>query len=89
MAAASAGRHKAEAKKWKDRAVADTETGVADDIQTAKAALSQAKLHEARAREAKQRTEDKLDKINAKNPTMADITSSWRKPRGVRDSTDA
>lgn len=81
LAAAAAGRHKATAQKWKDRAVEEKESDVADSADRAKAALGQARVHDRLARDAAKTTKAKLDKIGGQNESMADITSSWRKPR--------
>lgn len=81
MAAAKMSRHKATAKEWKDRAVAEAESDVQEDVDKAKASLSQAKLHDARAKEAKKKTKARLDAIGKRDENMADIVSSWRKPK--------
>jgi hypothetical protein len=87
LAAAQAAREKASARQWKDRAVADTETGVEDDIESANAALSQAKLHEAKADEAIKKTRDQLDKIGKRDETLADTADRWRKSNRLRSNT--
>lgn len=87
MLAARVSREKASAQKWKDQAVADAEGEVEDAVVTAKAALSQAKLHDARAKEAAEKTKARLDKIGEQDASMADIVSSWRKPKRLRSVT--
>ncbi len=81
LAAAAAGRHKAAARKWKDRAVEEKESDVADAADRAKAALGEARVHDRLARDAGKATKARLDKIGGKNESMADLVSSWRKPR--------
>ncbi len=89
MLAASVSREKASAQKWKDRAVTAAEDDVVAGTTTAKAALRQAKLHDVRAREAVKRTKARLNQIGERDESMADIVSSWRKPKRVRDDADA
>jgi len=89
MLAAKVSREKASAKKWKDRSIAVAEGEVDGDVQTARAALTQAKLHEAKAKEAAKRTKARLNQIGDRDESMADIVSSWRKPKRVRDDADA
>lgn len=86
MAVAKAGREKASANKWKERAVADAEADVEENIVSAKAALSQAKLHDAKAREAKEKARKRLDKIGERDEDMATIVSGWRSARLRSDS---
>jgi hypothetical protein len=81
LAAARASREKATAKDWKDRAVAEAESDVQEEVDNAKASLSQAKLHDARAKEAKKKTKARLDAIGERDESMADIVSGWRKPK--------
>lgn len=81
IAANSAARHRASARKWKERAVVDAEAGVGEGVESTKAALTQAKLHDAIAKDEEKQTRKKLDEIDKRAPTMGDITSRWRKPR--------
>jgi hypothetical protein len=81
LAAARAGREKATAQAWKDRAVADAESDVQEEVDRANASLSQAKLHEARAKEARKKTKARLNQIGARDENMADIVGAWRKPK--------
>lgn len=81
LAAAKAGREKATAKDWKDRAVAEAESDVQAEADNAKASLSQAKLHDARAKEASKKTKARLDQIGERGESMADIVGAWRKPK--------
>ena len=85
VAAMSASRHKDSARKWQERAVRDAENDVQHGTDTARAALTQAKLHAAKAKDAEEQTRKKLDEINKHDPTMADITSRWHKPRKLRN----
>ena len=89
MLAAKASRERASAKKWKAQAVADAESEVEDGIAKAKAALSQANVHDANARKIDKRTKARLNQIGGQgNATMADVVSSWRKPKRLRDDAD-
>ena len=81
MAAAKAGREKASARTWKERAVLEAESDVQEEVDRVKASLSQAKLHDARAKEAKKKTKARLDAIGKRDENMADIVSGWRKPK--------
>lgn len=85
LAAASASRHKANAQKWKERAVSDAESDVEDGVEKTKQALTQAKLHDDLAKAEEKRTRDKLDAIDKQAPTMGEITSRWRKPEPDSD----
>ncbi len=80
LAAASASRHKAKARKWQERAVRDAEGDVEDGVEKTQQALTQAKLHDALARDKEKQTREKLDAIDKSAPTMGEITSRWRKP---------
>ena len=81
LAAARAGREKATARTWKERAVAEAESDVQEEVDNAKASLSQAKLHDARAKEAGKKTKARLDQIGKHDESMADLVGSWRKPK--------
>jgi len=85
MAIASAKRQKDSADKWKNQAVTDAEADVTGNIVTAKAALSQAKLHDQKARDAKEKARKRLDNIGKRDETMAGVVSGWRSSR-VRDT---
>lgn len=80
LAAARATRERASAEKWKQRAVAEAESNVQDEVVRAKASFSQAKLHDARAEEAATKTKARLDAIGKRDENMADIVDGWRKP---------
>ena len=81
MAVASAVRQKGLANKWQQTAVDEKEKDVADSIGKAKAALSQAKLANSRAHEAKENARKKLDAIGRKDPELAAVVSGWRTSR--------
>lgn len=85
MAAASASRHKASAKKWQD--ISDDQAGrdTEDSIREAKQALSQAKLHEQRAEQAKLKARDKLDAIASKEESFAEVQERWKKSNRMRN----
>jgi len=76
MAAAKARNEKDVADKWKQKAKDSESADIKNSTDTAKAALKQAKLHEANAKKAKADGKAKLDKI--KDSDMAAIVSSWR-----------
>lgn len=86
LAAMSAARSKAEVAKWQRTAVDEKEKDVADSVGKAKAALSQAKLANNRAREAKENARRKLDVIGKKDPELAAVVSGWKSSR-LRDSS--
>ena len=86
FAIASATRQKGLAKKWQDTAVAEKEKDVEDSVGKAKAAWSQAKLANARAKEKKESARRKLDAIGKKDPELAAIVNSWRSSR-LRNSS--
>ena len=81
MLAARVAREKASAQKWKDQAIADAETDTEQSIDDAKQALAQAKVHDKRAKDAAAKTKARLNQIGERNESMADIVSSWRKPK--------
>lgn len=81
LAVSSAKRHKNEADKWKARAEAEKQSDVEDSAKKANQSLSQAKLHNAKASEAKERARVKIDQIAKKDPDMASIVSGWRSGR--------
>ena len=81
MAVASAKRQHNSAQKWKDHAVEAAEADVANNLGSAKAALTQAKLHDARAKEAKERARVRLDNIGKRDDDISTIVSGWRSSR--------
>ena len=81
MAVASAARQKGLANKWQQTAVDEKEKDVEDSIGKAKAALSQAKLANSRASEAKENARKKLDSIGRKDPELAAVVSGWKSSR--------
>ena len=85
FAVVSAKNHKATAEKWQGKAVDEKEKNVSDSVNKAKAALSQAKLHNAKAGEAKEKARKKLDAIGKKDPELASVVSGWNSSR-LRDS---
>ena len=71
-------RQKATAEKWHDKAV-DIELGrVEKGTQTAKAASTQAKLHDNRALEIKAKAEKRIDQMGSADEEVADIVDRWR-----------
>lgn len=79
LAAMSAARHKATADKWAQSALDIEEGNVVKGVETAEAANTQAKLHEAKADERKAAAESRIAQIGAKNEPMADVLDRWRK----------
>jgi hypothetical protein len=81
IAIAAAKRQKANAEKWQGKAV-DAELGnVEKGVGSAKAHLTQAKLANARAGEAKTKAREKLDAIGKKDPELAAVISGWKSAR--------
>jgi len=80
LAAMSAARHKAMAQKWKDKAGAIEEGHVVKGVETAKAANSQAKLHDNRADERNKAAMARITQIGEKNEPISDILHNWSKP---------
>ncbi len=81
LAAAAATRHRAEADKWKGIAVEEQERDVADSLGLAKEAKARARIAGKAAKAAELKTKEHVSAINAKEQTMASVTSSWRKPK--------
>ena len=80
LAVMAAKRQKANAEKWHDKAV-DVELGkVKSGTMTAKAASTQAKLHDNKAAEIKKKAEARIDAMGGKDDEIADILDSWTKP---------
>ena len=77
MAVNKARSHKITAKKWQDKAVESGNADVKEGVESASAALGQAKLHAAKAKEAKAQGKAKLDKIPDQD--MAALVSGWRR----------
>jgi hypothetical protein len=81
LAAMSAAKHKATAQKWRDKAVDIEEGNVSRGTLTAKAANSQAKLHDNKAKERNTAAKARITQIGAKNEPIADVLNNWRKPK--------
>lgn len=81
FAVAAAKRHKATSDKWHETAVDSELSNVEKGTGKAKAALSQAKLANARAGEAKTKAKEKLDAIGKKDPELAAVLSGWKSSR--------
>lgn len=81
MAAANASKHRKLEREWKDRAIANVESGVAENVEAAMQDRKRARVHGKKAREAETKTKERISANNAREPTMADITSKWRKPK--------
>lgn len=79
MALAAAKRQKGVANKWKDKAV-DIELGnVVKGVETAKAALTQAKLHDNKARDLQKKAKAIMDRTGKKDESTAVLLSRWKK----------
>lgn len=81
MAAVNATKHRKLEQEWKDRAVANQESDIAANIDVAKAARERAKFHGTKAKMAEKKTKERVNANSTREPTMADITSKWRKPK--------
>lgn len=79
LAVMSAARHKAAAQKWRDKAVSIEEGHVVKGVTTAKAANSQAKLHDHRAAERNKAATARITQIGEKNEPIASILDQWKK----------
>lgn len=79
LAVMAAKRQEGIADKWKDKAV-DIETGnVVKGVDTAKAALTQAKKHDAKARELQKKAKAIMDQTGKKDESTAVLLSRWKK----------
>lgn len=81
LAVAAAKRHKDSALKWQDKAVSIDQGNVVKGIETAKAAATQAKLHEEKAEEIKKKGEARINEIGRKDESLADILDQFRKSK--------
>ena len=79
MAAMSAARHKAVAQRWRDKAMTIEGGNVVRGVETAEAANTQAKLHDAKADERNEKATARITQIGAKNEEITDILDGWRK----------
>ena len=78
LAVMAAKRQKASAEKWHDKAV-DIELGkVTEGTTTAKAASTQAKLHDNNAKAIKKKAEARITKMGGQDNEISDILDSWR-----------
>jgi hypothetical protein len=89
MAAAKARQEKQRANEWAEQAEADAQADVVEGTDKAKAALSQAKLHEAKADEAKKAARARLDSIGERDEDVADVVHRWRKSNRMRNAADS
>lgn len=79
FAVASAQRQKRVADKWKDKAL-DIELGnVSRGTLTAKAANSQAKVHEQKAKERNKKALAHMKKAGENNAPVADVLDAFRR----------
>jgi len=79
FAVANARAQKSNARKWQEKAT-DIEAGnVVKGVETAAAALTQAKLHESKAAAARATAEARITAIGENNEDMADIIDRWRR----------
>ena len=78
MALVAAKRQKDIADQWKDKAI-DIELGnVVKGTETAQAASSQAKIHDARADEIVAKAEARIDAIGGQNEDISVLLDRWR-----------
>ncbi len=79
LGAALAAQSRKKARQWQDKSV-DIEAGnVVKGIDSAKAANTQAKLHEAKADARKAKAEARIKKLGSQNEEMATILDNFRK----------
>ena len=76
-AAISAARSSAEADKWKQRADDEKEADIQAGTRKAQQHLTQAKLHESKAAQAKAKATKRIDEIGGKDETLTEIISGW------------
>jgi len=76
-AALSAVKSQAEADKWKKRADDEKEADVQAGTRKAQQHLTQAKLHESKAAQAKAIATKRIDAIGRSNETLSDVVSDW------------
>ena len=79
MGVMAATRQASQAEKWKQKAVDIEEGNVVKGVETATAALTQAKKHDAKAAELKAKATAKLDKAGRTDEATGDILDRWRK----------
>lgn len=77
FAAASVQKQRSTAKKWQDKAADIEERNVTEGTMTAEAANTQAKLHEAKAEQARAKAEARITAIGERNEDIADILTRW------------
>lgn len=70
--------HKQSADRWKQVAVDAEESDIAESLVSAKAAMTQAKKHEAEADRIKQKAEERIAKVATSDDTISDIVDRWR-----------
>ena len=77
LAVMAAKRQKDQADKWKDKAV-DIELGnVVKGVETAKAASTQAALHDNNATAIKKKAEARITQMGSQDEDVADIIRRW------------
>ena len=77
LAVMAAKRHKDNARKWKLTALDVKNKDVETGTMTAKAANSQAKLHNAKAKEIKKKAEARITQMGEKDEDVSDILARW------------
>lgn len=71
-------RQKARADQWKDKAV-DIQLGnVVKGVTTAKAANTQAMIHDANARRIKKKAEERVNQMGGQDEEISDLLDKWR-----------
>ncbi|MCH7764579.1 MAG: hypothetical protein IIB95_12725 [Candidatus Marinimicrobia bacterium] len=77
LAVMAAKRQKDIADQWKDKAV-DIKLGqVVKGVSTAKAANTQAMIHDSKARQIKKKAETRIDQMGGSHEDVADILRRW------------
>ena len=77
FAAISAAQANAEATKWKKRAEDEKEADVQAGTRKAQQSLTQAKLHESKAAQAKETATKRIDALGRRDETLSEIVSGW------------
>ncbi len=77
MAVMAAKRHKDTADKWRNTGVKIEQGYVVKGIKTASAANTQAKIHDAKAKQIKTKAEVRITQMAGKDEDVKDILKRW------------
>ena len=77
LAAVKVAHSASQAEKWKKRADDEKEADVQAGTRKAQQSLTQAKLHEARAAEAKKKATQRIDEIGKSDETLSEVVAGW------------